>query len=580
MITINKHYKKKAITSPVWVVVFTLITAFFFMAVYLHGPLRGDFGKFFLPAKMFGVPAELRLHGIEELYTGEKESGWDGQFYYYISNDPFALKDTASHLDASAYRYQRIGLPFLANLVSKLTLQPWVSPLTYYLTSLSIILIAVGMLAAFLKHSRLNPYFALFWALGFGTQVTQLNALPDAAADGLLIIALICLSRGWLYQYVFSIAFASLAREAYVVFPCCLALAGILFYLRSRPAKLWISLETWIVCVHKIWYHAIPVTIFVAWHFYLRIRFGVSPSSQASGILGGPLVSTFNYMIAGLRGNHPLVGVGNPAYQEGFGILLYLALLVTSVYSLFFLVRKKCFGAKQHVDDGLVVGAALGFFILILMYLCFGPVVMMHHTGYIKAANIFLFTIPFCFAICEVEPKKIVVVILSVVVVFFSYLLWKRIASEPYLPQAYSVAYVSSEPVCLKGYSALIGVDSIQDVPPKSWTQRVFSKHLIVVNTKLTNTSGEVFSPFIGKGSVNISYKWIDSISHKEVADGIRSMLKESLAPNQSTTVPVRVLMPRKPGDYILRISPVQEGCHWFYDVNPVVAVNIPYKIR
>jgi hypothetical protein len=47
-----------------------------------------------------------------------------------------------------------------------------------------IVLVAVGMAAFFFQRKGISPYWALFWALGIGTQVTQLNGLPDAAADG------------------------------------------------------------------------------------------------------------------------------------------------------------------------------------------------------------------------------------------------------------------------------------------------------------------------------------------------------------------------------------------------------------
>ncbi len=91
--------------------------------------------------------------------------------------------------------------------------------------------------------------------------------------------------------------------------------------------------------------------------------------------------------------------------------------------------------------------------------------------------------------------------------------------------------------------------------------------------------SAETFSPYNGKGAVNASYHWVRSNNQEVVKDGDRSELS-TLEPNQSAIVPIRVQFPNEPGEYILKLTLVQEGCNWFYLANPDSVFNIPYKIR
>ena len=67
-------------------VIFILVTLFCF-SFYLERTLKGDINNHILAGEMFGVPEELKERGIKPLYYGEGNTGWDGQFYYYMSND-------------------------------------------------------------------------------------------------------------------------------------------------------------------------------------------------------------------------------------------------------------------------------------------------------------------------------------------------------------------------------------------------------------------------------------------------------------------------------------------------------------
>lgn len=540
------------------------LTALFF---YCSGPLGGNFNQFFLPAVKFGVPSELRTRGITEIFTDQNNSGWDGQFYYYISNDIFARKDTVQHIDASAYRYQRIGLPLLAKIASMITMQSWVSPQTYYLTSLFLILLGTGVAAWFFQGYGSNPYYALIWSLGMGTQATQLTGLPDASADALLILSLVSLIKSRRVLYAIAITFTILTREVYLLIPLCVICSEVYQYYGRKNL---LSLFKY-TCVHVI-----PILIWFVWQGFIRLKFHVSPSSQAAGILDYPLYQTFYYMFAGLNGSHPVVGVGSAAYIEGVAVLLYFLLLVISVLAIFPVMLSKSNVSQVAVKKGI----ALGFLLMILLYCCFGSTVMMHHTGYFKAANILLFVIPFMACLNHQQVRTYQLIIMLMITALFSYLLKMRTIGPAYSNTPPQIVYAVSEPACLKSYQAKITPTSIEVTTNRGLIGRMLGKTRTILNVKVTNNSHETFSPYMGKGNVNVSYHWLDINSASVIKDGERTSLSRPLKPGQSTVVPLVLKMPVKKGDYLLKLSLVQEGCSWFYQANASSAYNIPYAIR
>jgi len=159
--------------------------------------LQGDIDHHILSGEMFGTPAALKERGLQPLYRGPGMTGWDGQFYYYMANDILALKDTPQHIDAPSYRYQRIGLSLYTAIVAKLLWRDWVSPSLFFWSYLGLLLAAVWAGARLFQRLGASPYLILFWVLGVGPQITLFNALPDAAADAFMILALsaLCASR-------------------------------------------------------------------------------------------------------------------------------------------------------------------------------------------------------------------------------------------------------------------------------------------------------------------------------------------------------------------------------------------------
>lgn len=550
------------------------------LLIYMFNTLQGDIKYHFLPSNMFGVPTELSKRGITPLYYGANECGWDGQFYYYMSNDVFALKDTPQHLDSNAYRYQRIGLSLWAALISIIALQSWVSPAIYYFSNLLITLVGSWCGIKLLNSFNINSAWILCWSLGVGTQVTIMNGLPDAAADAFLIIGLYGLSgqKNWL-GFV-ALTFAALTREAYIIFPIFIGIFQLISYAKSQSEKHFARVcASWLFSLRALPF-AIVGLIFVAWHVYLRLHFNVSPSSQAHGILAMPLVECWKAITSGLHGSHYMVAAGLPSFREGIASLCFILLLAVA-----FLLSLKLV-LYDNKAPNLIRAFALALIPLCFLYACFGKIVMMHYTGYFKAANLFFFAVPLLASIQG--GRKLYLVSVSVVLLtqsFTSYYLWvDRIlpgGNPGYSEYTHPKNAILEKGLLKKLNSFDVAIQILRNEKHVSVgiLKRVFGKDFEVYHVRLENKSTNPFVSCLGEGSVHMSYHILSEDGKSVVKDGIRTVLPNKISPGMSIDLPVVVEYPIKSGKYILRFSPVQEGNVWFYNANPESKLDLQFDI-
>ncbi|NQE51537.1 hypothetical protein [Herbaspirillum rubrisubalbicans] len=545
---------------------------------YVNGVLQGNFRHIFLPSKMWGIPEKVAAHGFDEFFQDDTNQGWDGQFYFFIANDPLALADTEQHIDSDAYRYQRIGLPLLANLTAKLSGQDWVSPTTYYITNLGLLFVATFLGAFFFRSRGINPCWILLWTLGMGTQVTQLHGLPDGAADALLIIALICLVNGRTVLYGVAATFAVLTREIYMLVPAAIILGGGILDARETGLAMQLRPGTLVHRLCKNWFHVLPLAIFVGWQVFIRYRFQISPSKQATNILDWPFKTSLQYMLAPLTGMRPM---DDPSVNESLGILLFLAILLTAAWTLAKLIRGQL--KQRHIKaesqmESITMGVSIAFLVMSLMYVCFGSTVMMDATGYWKATNVFMFFFPFLAALRRQRLGLWKAFLSLAAFALFSANLLARVLASPVATVA--IAYAKTEPACLKNYSARIHPLSVE-IRRKRWFESFLGQTAqINLNVEVTNTGNETWNPYLGKGGVNVSYQWINSSNGVIALDGIRTTLRAPLASGQGTQLPLTVDLPTQEGQYVLALTLVQEGCAWFYQLDPKSRFDIPYTIR
>jgi hypothetical protein len=145
------------------------------------------------------------------------ESGYDGEFVYFIALDPVNAR---YYVDAPSYRYTRIVYPLLARALAlgRPSLIPWTLLLINWLA------IGGGTLAAalWLKRRGQPPWFALAYGFYPGLLVALQRDTTEALAYGLLALGIFLWDFGGRRRILWSslvFALAALTRETTVVFP-------------------------------------------------------------------------------------------------------------------------------------------------------------------------------------------------------------------------------------------------------------------------------------------------------------------------------------------------------------------------
>ncbi|EWY42829.1 hypothetical protein N825_01175 [Skermanella stibiiresistens SB22] len=531
------------------------------MALFLGGEARGRMEWHVMPAQAWGVPAELAARGIVPLYHRDGEVGWDGQFYYYMSNDLLATTDASLHIDTPPYRYQRVGLSLTAYALSILTIQDWVSPFTYYLANLLLVVTATYVLAAFLVGRRLPVWPALLWSLSAGVQVTLLNGLPDAAADAYMIMAIVAFLSGRWLLYGLAISMAALSREIYVSVAFVLFVHFVMSTGTVTGWRVWLK-ANW----EKFLFLALPGAVFIFWQAYVTNRFGIAPHKAAGTVLAPPLEQAWFMLRTALSGEHPMYGT---SYREAAGIVFFLGILFAYAVTAIRMIARRTGGAASPL-----FAVVIAFIPATLLYLCFDEVVMKHYSGYMKPASIFLVLIPLLFLLTQNKmPAFMSMFLIASIALSMNIFLRDRILHGPSTlaeNSIYSAAQtVPAQAACLPSpadYQSslkLIGIESFhgQDI----FRRIAGNPRVMTLILDVTNRSTHALPVSQGLGSVRLSYHWLSKDGSTVVRDGLRSVLQTALEPGETRTLKINVEFTEGSPDAILRLSLVQEGCAWFY---------------
>ena len=101
----------------------------------------------------------------------------------------------------------------------------------------------------------------------------------------------------------------------------------------------------------------------------------------------------------------------------------------------------------------------------------------------------------------------------------------------------------------------------------------------IRAEVKLRNRSFRVWSSLGSQRPDNLSYHWLNKSGAVLVLDGERSPLPRPVGPDEECDVSMRIVMPDKPGRYVLAVDLVRENASWFSDAG-VPYLQIPFRIR
>lgn len=523
---------------------------------YVANELGGNFSWIIIPSSYFGVPEDL-TDEIETLCENG-DYGWDGQFYYYIANDILGLKDTAQHIDSPSYRYQRIGLPVIVKVVSKIFLEKNVTVEMFTFVYFLILMVASFLFAKYLEEKNKSVLWILPWALSVGVQITLRHALPDGAADAFMLMAVLLLLHEKYIGYAMTATVASLCREANISIAAIIFLLGF-FGLLKKEKKFDLKYASIL---------AFPGVVFILWYGYVTFHFGAFPFSEAYGITDFFGKGFYEYFIKALSERN---------FAEVISLGIYACTIIIS------LILEWVKGKKNHIWWSLVP-----FTILLGS---FGPTVMSHYSGYLKGISSLLIYIPMMILNDEPVEKNICDKRKYACGVFMAFTLIMGLLVIPkhatnLLSTKYGLHEKNDKAQALTDFSSDISVNEDKGAEwvdmPYSDLFRVETKYTIM-NVHVENLSNQVwnFAPNdMGQNAVYLSYHWFKADDMENViCDGIRNSIRKDIEPGESIDADMYIEFPDKPGHYVLRLSLLQEAVKWFY-LDGTGYVDINYIIQ
>ena len=137
--------------------------------------------------------------------------GYDGQFYYYVAKHPSARPDELRYLDIPAYRYQRIGYPLVARLLSFGNSSA--IPSALLITNLLGIFVSVILLAVWFRERGIDPRYTLLFALSGPLIYPLLRDLSEIVTAVFMIGGLLAYFRRRYWLGGLLLGYAMLSRE-------------------------------------------------------------------------------------------------------------------------------------------------------------------------------------------------------------------------------------------------------------------------------------------------------------------------------------------------------------------------------
>jgi predicted O-methyltransferase YrrM len=190
--------------------------------------------------------------------------------------------------------------------------------------------------------------------------------------------------------------------------------------------------------------------------------------------------------------------------------------------------------------------------------------------------------------------------VLRPVAIGYNKVLFQKMPAAPDLNEKFSRAFPAVElvpaadmwdtPVCLFGpplrsYFDLYASTPQRLVPlgsagvraafsPQRSRLRAGAGGTVTLPVSVKNASGEAFPH--GEGVFGLSYHLLSSSGQIIAHDNVRTYLRESLKPGESTEVDLRINAPAQPGSYRLELDLVWEGVMWFKNIgNPPCLVAL-----
>ncbi|MCX7956883.1 MAG: hypothetical protein N2643_03185 [Endomicrobia bacterium] len=214
-----------------------------------------------------------------------KKSGYDGQFYYRFSLNPFTSKKTefGITIDAPPYRYQRIFYPFLVWLFS-LGGKPEIVPSMMIKINLLFLFLISYFLAKIFFGESILATIALSLLPGF--VLTLSRNLPEIAASFFIILFFYFFENKRYFLCSISLTFAVLSKETTLLFPLSAIFLVFFYFLRKKHQEVTELLKISIL----------PMVIWIIWQAVIFFIWKELPIKYGNDNFGLPFLGIYTYL--------------------------------------------------------------------------------------------------------------------------------------------------------------------------------------------------------------------------------------------------------------------------------------------
>lgn len=214
-----------------------------------------------------------------------KKSGYDGQFYYRFSLNPFTSKKTefGITIDAPPYRHQRIFYPFLVWLLS-LGGRPEIVPIMMIVVNLLFLFLISYFLSKIFLHKSLFAVIVLSLLPGFVLSLSR--NLPEIVASFFVVLFFYFFENKNFFLSIVSLSLAVLSKETILLFPLSMVVLCVFYFFRRKYQEgaelLKISL--------------LPLVVWIIWQLVMYFIWREFPVKYGVDNFGLPLLGIYTYL--------------------------------------------------------------------------------------------------------------------------------------------------------------------------------------------------------------------------------------------------------------------------------------------
>lgn len=269
-----------SLNKPRYTLLLTILLVSFFTIRVLKR-VHFDVSSFVTAGDQFCQPSQVPAN----LTVLPNDAGYDGQFYYRLSLNPFTTKkvEHGITLDTPAYRQQRILYPLLVWALS--------FGQARFVPVLLVLLNAAGLCVlgwaggTFAVWRGRHALWGILLPLYPGFQLTLVRDLVEITEITLATASILLLIKHRHYLATALLALAVLSKETALI--VAVACAGIYLWEKLRPPK---------TPTVKWFYFVIPLSIYAVWQAALFLCWGEFSVQGGRGTLGLPGIALTGFV--------------------------------------------------------------------------------------------------------------------------------------------------------------------------------------------------------------------------------------------------------------------------------------------